>query len=86
MGEASVVFEGRVLRVRREGAMSYADIEMSRVLKGSVPRVVEVGTQSSSAACGYAFKTGQRVTVAAKFSQQMFSTTSCMMAPLNRPR
>ena len=86
MGSASYVFDGRVLRVRREGASVYADIETSRVLKGSVPRVVEIGTPASAAACGYAFKPGQALTIGAEFSQQQFTTTSCIMTALNPGR
>ena len=81
-----IVFEGRVLRVRREGSRVYADVEMARVIKGSVPRVVEVGTQALPAACGYPFKAGQNVTVGAVLSQMQFSTTSCTMWPLNAGR
>ncbi len=78
-----VVFEGRVLRVRKEGNSVYADIEAARVLKGSVPRVVEVGTHASSAACGYTFRVGQTLTVGASLSQMQFSTNMCTMVPLN---
>ncbi len=81
-----IVFEGRVLRVRKDGARIYADVETSRILKGSVPRIVEVGTAESSAACGYTFRTGQQLTVGATLDQLQFSTTSCTMGPLNPGR
>ena len=81
-----VVFEGRVLRVRRDGSSIYADVEMSRLLKGTVPRIVEVSTPASSAACGYEFRVGAAVTVGAQFLQQQFSTNACTMLPLNTKR
>ena len=80
----AIVFEGRVLRVRQEGQRLYADIETSRILKGNLPRVVEVGTAAHSAACGYAFKPGQSLTVGVSLSQRMYSTNSCLMFSLNR--
>jgi hypothetical protein len=83
MAQTPIVFEGRVMRVRRERDSVYADIEMSRVLKGSVPRIVEVGTPTSSAACGYVFKAGERLTVGVRLAQQMFTTSICTMGPLN---
>jgi hypothetical protein len=86
MAQTPIVFEGRVMRVRRERDSVYADIEMSRVLKGSVPRMVEVGTPASSAACGYAFKAGDRLTVGVRLAQQMFTTNVCTMGPLNPAR
>ncbi len=73
-----------MLRVRHDGGRLYADIETGRILKGVVPRVVEVGTANNSAACGYPFKAGQRLTVGAHLSQQMFSVSSCAMDALNR--
>lgn len=86
MAAVNTVFEGRVLRVRKDGNSIYADIEMSRMVKGTVPRIVEVGTPASSPACGYGFKAGERVTVAAQFSQQQYTATLCTMMPLNARR
>ncbi len=81
-----VVFEGRVLRVRKDGNSIYADVETARVLKGSVPRVVEVGTNASSVACGYTFRVGDTLTVGASLSQMQYSTNMCTMVPLNSGR
>lgn len=75
-----------MLRVRRDGAFLYADIELARIIKGSAPRVVEVGTPASSAACGYPFRPGERLTVAAQFAQQQFTANLCTMVPLNAKR
>jgi len=86
MAETPVVFEGRVLRVRREGARVYADIETARILKGTLPRIAEVSTAASSAACGYDFRPGAQVVVGALFEQQQFSTNLCIMGPLNQDR
>ena len=83
IASVTAVFEGRVMRVRREGGFVYADVEMSRVIKGSVPRVVEVRTRDNSAACGYPFKASERLTVGVEFAQQQFSTNLCVMGPLN---
>lgn len=80
---ADVAFEGRVLSVRTEGRRRYADVEMIRPLKGAVPRRIEVGTNVSSAACGYPFKAGQRLSFAANFREQQFSTGMCLMMPMN---
>ena len=86
MAAVNTVFEGRVLRVRKDGNTVYADVEMSRTLKGTVPRIVEVGTPASSAACGYPFRAGERVMVAAQFAQQQFTANMCTMMPLNSAR
>lgn len=83
--QASIVVTGRVLNVRRDGANVYARIETAQVLKGAAPPVVEVMTPASSAACGYAFEKGKFQVIAARLSEQQFSTNSCLMNAINSP-
>jgi len=80
---ADVAFEGRVVRVRVEGSQVYTEIETSRPLKGAVPRRVELGSRRSAAACGVMFREGQRLTFAARFAEQQFTTNSCLMNAVN---
>jgi len=84
--KASIVFTGRMLGTRRDGASNFTRLETVQVLKGSVPAVVEVMTPASPAACGYAFPAGQVVAVAALLQQQQYETNSCAMALMNPPK
>jgi len=84
--KASLVFTGRLLGTRRDGAHNYARLETVQLLKGSAPPVVEVMTPASPAACSYEFPAGQVVAVAATLRQQQYETDSCAMAVLNPPK
>lgn len=81
--KASLVFTGRLLGTRRDGANNYARLETVQLLKGSAPPVIEVMTPVSPAACGYEFRSGQVVAVAATLRQQQYETDSCAMAVMN---
>lgn len=81
---SDVVFQGRVQNVYRDGNRLFASIIVIRPVKGNVRTQVEVGTNASSAACGYNFRKGQVVMVGASFAQNQYSTQACLMLPLNR--
>jgi hypothetical protein len=81
--KASLVFTGRMLGTRRDGASNFTRLETVQVLKGSVAAVVEVMTPVSPATCGYAFPAGQVVAVAATLRQQQYETDACAMAVMN---
>ena len=68
-----VAFQGRVLGTYRDGRRLFANIAVIRVLKGNVRTRVEVGTNASSAACGYRFRTGQVLLVGASYNQRQYS-------------
>ena len=81
---SDVVFQGRVLSVYRDGNRLFATLSVMRPVKGKLRTQVEVGTNASSAACGYNFRKGQVVMVGAHFSQNQYSTQACLMLSLNR--
>ncbi|MDB5531901.1 MAG: Tissue inhibitor of metalloproteinase, partial [Hyphomicrobiales bacterium] len=76
VAKASLVFTGRMLSTRRDGANNFARVETVQLLKGSAQPVVEVMTPASAAACGYEFPSGQVVAVAATLRQQQYETDS----------
>jgi hypothetical protein len=77
------VFQGRVLRVRDDETTRYADIEMVRPVKGEIPRVMEVATPRSTAACGYPFQKGQVLVVGVSLREAQYHANNCTMLSLN---
>lgn len=65
-----------------------ARVRIHKRLKGPrVGRWVTVWTQGSSAACGYYFQEGQRVTFGLNRAPDgRWTTSSCIMYSLNQPR
>jgi hypothetical protein len=84
IASADIVFQGRVVDVRREGQALFATISVLRPIKGDMRTTVEVGTRASTAACGYAFRRGQLLIVGASFRQRQYRTNNCLMFYLNR--
>ncbi|MGE3247389.1 MAG: hypothetical protein AB7F96_04095 [Beijerinckiaceae bacterium] len=76
---ADVVFQGRVLDVYRDGQKLFATLAVVRPVKGNLRTKIEVGTNASSAACGYPFRKGQVVVVGATFREQQYRTNMCLM-------
>jgi hypothetical protein len=83
--DASAVFSGKVLkikRVKRGEQAELADVEVvfaiNRSWKGAKQRTLSVFTSSQSAACGYGFKKGRTYLVYAHGnSEQKLSTSIC---------
>jgi hypothetical protein len=83
IAESDLVFAGRVLAVRDEGRLHFADVEMIRPLKGDVPRRVEIGTRNGIGSCGVKFRPGQRLDFAVNLRERQYTTSRCSMTPLN---
>ena len=81
---SDVVFQGRVVDVRREKGKLFATLTVVRPIKGNVRTNVEVGTRAQSASCGYPFRRGQVLIVGARFSQRQYTTNMCLMFSLNK--
>jgi len=86
-GKADAVFYGKVIEVKRQtvkdespGA-SYQNLrvkfKVEKSWKGQTTREIIVRTASSSAACGFLFKAGQRYLVYASRSGDGLQTTNC---------
>lgn len=84
IASADIVFQGRIVDVRRECQALFATISVLRPIKGDMRTTVEVGTRASTAACGYAFRRGQILIVGASFRQRQYRTNNCLMYYLNR--
>lgn len=81
---SDVVFQGRVVSVHSDGKWLYATLNVIRPIKGSVRTSVEIGTNASSAACGYGFREGQVVVVGASFRERQYRTNLCLMLAIGR--
>jgi hypothetical protein len=80
--QASVIIEGKVVGVKREGDINgrvTARIAVTRQVKGKTPRTVTVSTRGNSAACGVSFKSGQTGEFLLVREQGRYSTNLCLM-------
>jgi hypothetical protein len=84
--------EGRagkpIVNMRDGVGRAYARLRIAKRLKGPrLGRWVTVWTQASSAACGYMFQPGMRVTFGLNRQEDgRWTTNSCVMNSLNQPR
>jgi hypothetical protein len=81
-GQASVIIEGKVVGLKREGDINgrmIARIAVTRQVKGKTLRSVTVSTRGNSAACGVALKPGQKGEFLLMREQGRYSTNLCLM-------
>ncbi len=83
---ATVVVDGKVTGVARDGGRLAATISVARIIKGRVGRELIVKTQDNSAACGIALERGQIVRIAADKLNDGLWTNLCLALPAPKPR
>lgn len=84
IASAHLVFEGRVLSIRRQGRRNHVRFRVLRRIKGKPSDIVTIGTARSSAACGVRFSVGQKAIVPAyrlhgRGGAPLYSVNSCSM-------
>ena len=81
---AEAAFAGRVIEVRREGPLQVARLEVERVWKGTVDRVVTLGGEAGSS-CSFQFTAGDRFIVYGRLADGMYRPHVCGGSGLLRP-
>jgi hypothetical protein len=82
LASSDVALQGRVTRVSKVGGETgrvFAVIRVEKSLKGRLPRVITVETRASSAACGIAFRPGERVRLGADRKGRNYASGLCSL-------
>jgi hypothetical protein len=86
IGDAAVVFEGRILQIATHGTAQVTTMSVVRPIKGgSSGQTVKVKSRTQSAACGWDFREGsQTLTVGGESAGRgVLSVRRCTMYNLN---